>query len=681
MGCNNSKSDDIKYHELYDKETLKDASGPFVNAVSPDYENWVKEIGNKSWVDYLNTTIKKFENKNAFGYRKHKNSATEFEETHSYLTYKQVSDWAYNFAKNIKDLGLVEKKNYDFEGEFSFLGIFARNCADWFIADLGCQRDSVTTVTFYNTLGEKAFDHIFEQTECKTICVSNDSLDNLIKYHKQYNFKSLQNVIIFDLTLFADETMFQKVKDAGLTPYSLSDLIKDKGSKAELVISQPETIFTVCYTSGTTSLPKGVKLSQNNFLSGSYAIPDCHATIDEHTVHISYLPLAHVLERVCIHLVASRAGLTCFIASGDVRRFLSDDIALTKPTILVAVPKVLTMFVQKITGEFAKLTGLKKSLADRAYRVKIENFKSTGTLTHSFYDKFIFAKIRNKFGGRVKAFITGSAPLPNDIGTDIKIFFSAPIIEAYGMTEIAGALTVTSVHDTKNGNAGAILRTCQLKLADKKEFNYHSKTELDGEPSPTGEICCRGLSIFKGYFLDKKNTEETFDEDGWLKTGDVGRILPGNKGIRIIDRVKEIFKLSQGEYIAPSKLENVYAKCKYILQICIYGNSYHSFVIALINANKQEVERFLVEKEKMKPGEDVKKFYDDKDLHAEIKKEFDELAKANKLNSLEKPQKFIITQTDFTIDNELLTPTMKLVRKKIEKFFEKEIDSIYEQSK
>lgn len=319
-------------------------------------------------------------------------------------------------------------------------------------------------------------------------------------------------------------------------------------------------------------------------------------------------------------------------------------------------------------------------MLDRAYAAKKANFESTGTLSHGLYDKLVFSKVRAKFGGRIKFFITGSAPLPMEVANDMKIFFSAPIIEAYGMTEMSGALTVTDFFDTENGMAGGVIRTLQMKLLDRKEMNYHSKTELDGNISPTGEICCRGLNVFKGYFLDEEKTREAFDKDGWLKSGDVGRIVPHNKGLKIIDRVKELFKLSQGEYIAPSKLENAYVKNKFIMQICIYGNSYQSYLIAIICPNRVEVKKFLQESGKIKENEDnVEDFYEDKDLHAEIKKTFDQLAKSNNFNSLEKPMKYLLGKTDFTVQNEMITPTMKLCRNKIENFYKAELDKLYSQ--
>lgn len=675
MGCGNDKPM-IKYNNYAGEEyQVKNGSGPFVIGTYDEYLKNREKYKNETMIENLNNTFKKYANENCFAYRKSLNE-NDFEEKYTYLTYGQVSQYADNLARNLKDLGLVAKRTYDFEGDHKIIGIFSRNCSEWMITDVACQRDSTSSVTFYNTLGDKSFDHIFEQTNVSTVCVSNDGIKNLIKYYKEFNFQSLKNVILYDLTLYTDEKMFKQLEETGLKIYSFKSLIEDKNSKTELVISKPETLLTLCYTSGTTSLPKGVKITQNMMFCDSDSIEDSGLFLCKNDTHLSYLPLAHIMERLVILTMMYKGGLSCFIASGDVKKYLATDISFSRPTVLITVPRVLTLFHQVITGEFAKLTGCKKTMVDRAMKAKTANYLESGQLSHSLYDSLVFSKIRNKFGGRVRCFITGSAPLPADVARDMKIFFSCPILEGYGMTETCGASTVSHMLDPFNLGHG-VIRNCEIKLADRLEMKYHSKTELDGELSPTGEICVRGLTITKGYFLEKEKTLELFDEDGWLRTGDVGRILPGNKALKIIDRVKEIFKLSQGEYIAPSKLESVYVKNNLTLQLCIYGDSFKSSLICIICPNKVTVAKFLIEKGIMKENDDVTEYYSRKELQDEFKSIFDALAKEANFNPLERPSKFIFSKTDFSVDNELITPTMKLCRNKIAEFFKEEINAAY----
>lgn len=676
MGCDHASSFNGVYNVQTGDSTVVDGSGFYRNYNYSDYGSIVEKFKNKTWAEEINKSFEKNKEHKCFGYRK-PIDASMYETTHTYLTYDEVSKYADLLASNIHTLELATLKNYDYEGELSCVGIFARNCSEWYITDLACQRSCLTSVVFYATLGDKAFEHIFKQTQTTTLFVSADSADNFINYYNEFKFTSLKNVVLFDFTLYSDDTIVTKLKATGLNILSFSDLIQDKGKKVEFKSPTPETIMTLCYTSGTTNLPKGVKLSQNNFFAGQFSLVETELVVNTDTVHLSYLPLAHIMERLIIHTMAGNGALICFIATGDVKKYLSEDIALTRPTILAAVPRVLTLFHQSITSALNATTGCSKSLVEKAIEVKKSNFQKNSELKHSLYDSLVFKKVREKFGGRVNSFVTGSAPLSKEVADDIKIFFSAPIVEAYGMTEITGALVVSNKCDFTNDSAGGVLRVNEFKLANRRELNYHSETLLDGELSPTGEVCCRGLNVFSGYFLDKEKTSEAFDSDGWLKTGDVGRILPNGKGLKIIDRVKEIFKLSQGEYIAPSKLENSYIKSKYVAQLCIYGDSFKNFLVAIIVPNKVEITKFLKEKGLLEEGQEVEAHYSNKDLHEAIKADFDSIAKINNYNSLEKPQKFIISRAEFTVQNELVTPTMKLVRNKIEAFFKKEINEAY----
>lgn len=174
------------------------------------------------------------------------------------------------------------------------------------------------------------------------------------------------------------------------------------------------------------------------------------------------------------------------------------------------------------------------------------------TYTHSVYDTLVFNKMRALIGGRVKGMVTGSAPISPEVLNFLKICFCAPIHEGYGQTESSAASSLTSAFDPVAGHVGGPLSCIRIRLKDIPEMNYFSTDE-----NPRGEICYQGNSIFKGYYKNDEKTKEALSEDGWLASGDVGMVLP-NGSMKIIDRAKNIFKLSQGEYIAPEKLENVY---------------------------------------------------------------------------------------------------------------------------
>jgi long-chain acyl-CoA synthetase len=449
----------------------------------------------------------------------------------------------------------------------------------------------------------------------------------------------------------------------------------------ELNRAKSDSIYTICYTSGTTGLPKGAKIRQRNMIAEMCGIENSGYYYNRE-VTLFYLPLAHIMERInCLHSLLKGSCLGCI--SGDVKSSLLGDLQFLKPTIFVTVPRVLNLFKDLILQKVNELpNGFKKSMVLRAIQTKRENYKKNKSIKHTIFDTFILKKIRESLGGRVKGFAVGSAPLNKDTTDDMKVLFSVPIIEAYGMTECCGGIVSGHMTDLDNDSCGGCIWSGRFKLEDVPEMGYHSKTELNGKHSPTGEICIYGPLVFAGYFKNDKATKEAIDEEGWLHTGDIGRIMPDTLGLKIIDRKKEIFKLSQGEYIAPTKLEAIYSKSKFINQICIYGDSLHDFIIAVIGPNREAFEAWQTASSKaietkIKTTEEHE-FVEQNELENVLRNDLLLLAKENNLNGLERVNKIIISKTDFTIDNGCLTPTLKLVRRNIVAMVKDKIDEIYE---
>jgi long-chain acyl-CoA synthetase len=232
---------------------------------------------------------------------------------------------------------------------------------------------------------------------------------------------------------------------------------------------------------------------------------------------------------------------------------LLEDVQALKPTIFMAVPRLLNKIYAKINAGVQATGGLKESLFRSAMEKKLVNLRTNCVYTHGVYDKIVFKKIRAIIGGNVRTLITGSAPVSKDILDFLKCAFSAPIREGYGQTEVCGAATVTKGDDPVSGHVGGPIGCIKIRLRDVPEMGYTAKDI----PNPRGEVQFYGPSLFKGYYKDPERTREAFDEDGWLCSGDVGEVFEDGT-IKIVDRAKNIFKLSQGEYIAPEKLENIY---------------------------------------------------------------------------------------------------------------------------
>lgn len=224
----------------------------------------------------------------------------------------------------------------------------------------------------------------------------------------------------------------------------------------------------------------------------------------------------------------------------------------------------------------SKATGLKKILVNAAINSKTAKLRAGGGPKHAIYDKLVFKKMKAILGGNVRLMVTGSAPIAGDVLEFLKIAFCCELVEGYGMTETCAGSVCTKEGDPMSGIVGGPVQNVKIRLRDLPEMGY-----LSTNNPPKGEVCFWGTSIMKGYFKNPEKTAEAVSEDGWLYSGDVGMVLP-NGAIKIVDRAKNIFKLSQGEYIAPEKLENVYVQSNYVAQVWMYGDSLRDFVVGFI---------------------------------------------------------------------------------------------------
>ena len=314
---------------------------------------------------------------------------------------------------------------------------------------------------------------------------------------------------------------------------------------------------------------------------------------------------------------------------------------------------------------------------------KIKDYEETGALNNCFWDILIFKEIRNVLGGRMRFMLVGGAPVDQYLLKFLKCALSCEIVEGYGQTEDCAGILLTRTYDRVGGHLGGPGYSAELKLIDVPDLNYYS-TDVDpttGNLRPRGELCVRGPILFTGYLSDPQKTKEALDKDGFLHTGDVAMIIPehGN-AMKIIDRVKNIFKLQQGEYVAPEKIENIYSGCKYVFQMFIYGDSLKNYLVAILVPEASDVIEFL----KKKGIRDVNKenyqnYYDDEDLIKDILTVFDKFGRENDLKGFELPKKVYLSKEIFSIENQILTPTMKIRRHMAKEIFQDEIKKLYDE--
>jgi len=283
----------------------------------------------------------------------------------------------------------------------------------------------------------------------------------------------------------------------------------------------------------------------------------------------------------------------------------------------------------------------------------------------------VFGTVKARLGGRVKGIITGSAPISPEVLDFLRIAFVCEVHEAYGQTESCAGSSLTLTGDYESGNVGVPFPCNEIKLVDIPEMNY---TSLD-KPYPRGEICFRGHNIFLGYYNNPEKTAEALDKDGWLHSGDIG--LWDEKGrLKIIDRKKNIFKLAQGEYIAPEKIENVYQKSKYVAQAFVYGDSLKSFLVAVIVPDEEVLGPWV--QANGGAGSNLAEWIQDPKVKEIILADMIKVGKELGLKSFEQVKDIFLTATVFSVENNLLTPTFKLKRPQAKEFFLTEINQIIE---
>jgi len=598
--------------------------------------------------DIFSISAKKYPDNKCLGWR-------VGEEPYRWLTYKESFERAQNFGAGLVHLGFTPHKD--------MLGIYSINRVEWVLTEEGCNAYSFCIVPLYDTLGPEACAFIINQTELAVIVCSSDKVKGLL--NAAHSIRSLKTIIYFD-NLGDDLKELALSKNIQLFPF---EYVEASG-KENLIEPQPpapEELSTICYTSGTTGDPKGVTITHANIvadmsggiLNGINAFPT--------DIHISYLPLAHVLERLLVTGMINGGGAIGFFR-GDVRK-LFDDILELKPTIFGSVPRLFNRLYDKVMAAVNESGQVQQLLFQNAYEAKRAAL-ADGYITHSAWDPLVFNSIRSRLGGNVRIMITGSAPISEKIIEFLRICFSTPVVEGYGQTETSSAATTTLPSDTDSGHVGVPIASIEIKLVDVPDMNYFS-TDL---PYPRGEICFRGPCVAIGYYKNKEKTDETWDQYGWLHSGDIGTIdAAGN--IHIIDRRKNIFKLAQGEYIAPEKIENIYVQSKYILQCWVYGDSLKSQCIAIIVPDHDTVKVWA--QEKGLPPDDLQALCNSPELVKTILEDMEVKGKQGGLKGFEVVKTIHLVPVPFSVEDDLLTPTFKIKRQQARQRFQKEIEEMY----
>lgn len=535
----------------------------------------------------------------------------ENKQWHSY-TYGELLNKVETLVDNLVNLGIKKGEH---------VAILCENRPEWLLCDLAINKLGAVSIPIHITANHRMVEFILKHSESNFLFISESCYKKYITFLTQFN---LVKIIVIGVRAEGNST--------GLT-IPFKELLK----KSEEAFHLPSAnvsendLASIIYTSGTTGEPKGVMLTNKNFLAN---IDSIRKTIDIYSddKFLSFLPISHIFERTAGSYTPILSGAS--IAYAESIKTLASNIKEVKPTILICVPKIFEVFQEKIIEGIER----KHPIIRKYFYRYLENKEDT--LTRWLVDKMIYKKIRHIFGGRLRLAASGGA----SIHERILHFFNGIgicLIEGYGMTETSPVISVNLPEYAKIGSVGKPIKGAFVRIASDNE------------------ICVKGENVTSGYWKNDEATHALFDEEGWLKTGDLGQ-MDSDNFLTIIGRKKELIVTTSGKNIAPTAIENLLNMSPFIFQSFVAGHG-KDYIVALIVPDEEAIKNHFDE-EKV-------------DVYALIKKE---IGKVNsELMIHEKIVKFYILQQPFTIEADELTPTLKVRRNIIEEKYKKEIDSMY----
>lgn len=520
------------------------------------------------------------------------------------------------------------------------VGIMSYNRIEWVVVQHACYAYGFVPTPIYDTFGLDNIRYIINHAEIHYIFIVSTKLPQLMKSLTMDTV--LTDIIVFD----AEEEPFEPAKYTHPTiRFHRFQSILDFSERFPQRPPTPDTPASLMYTSGTTGVPKGCLITHANYLATASCYYSFVYPFQQSDSMLSYLPLAHVYESV-LHVVATKClGLVVFY-SGSIPR-LVEEIRLFKPTVFVGVTRVFERVLEGIQGQIAQKSFLTRTVFNTAFSIKSFITQKFRVQHVPLLDK-VFDQVAAALGGRVRMLICGGSALSAEAQNFLRIACNVAFIQGYGLTESTAGTTVQKWTDVMNGNVGVLLQCSEAKLRDLTDQGYLAK-------DLSGELLIRGQSIFAGYYNDEEATKEVFD-NGWFKTGDIFHLNETGQ-FTMIGRAKELIKLSQGEYISLNKLTTVYQSCKYINQIFIYGSMTSRFLVAIVVIDNSQ------------PGFESL-------TPQEIIRLLDEKAKEANLAGFEKIKAVHLTTSQFTTENGMMTPSMKLCRPMIQRTYQKELDQL-----
>jgi len=552
------------------------------------------------------------------------------------------------FQEKVKYFGLGLYKLGVKQGDE--VSIHSENRTEWLITDQAILSIGAVNVPIYTTQPGNQIKYILENSEAKIHIISNDEIfaetKPIIK-----DVKSVKRIISFEKSKHSKVKHFDDIIELGK---QMDDEIPGIFNQLKLEL-KPDNIATLIYTSGTTGTPKGVMLTHNNISHNVRAsierMPFEDRELKGRNV-LSYLPLSHVFERLMSYMYICMGARIYFIE--DIEE-IREDFKTVKPWFMATVPRLMEKIQTAVKVRGQKLSGIQKSLYYWAVH-RTENFepdnppKGIDTIPQKIAEKLVYSKIRELFGGELRAIVSGGAALSPEVFRFINAI-GIFIGQGYGLSETSPVVSVQERGNMKAGASGRALSDVEVKIADD------------------GEVLVKGPNVMKGYYKMEKKSKDAFTDDGWFKTGDIGK-MDDEENLYITDRKKSVFKLSTGKYVAPQNVENQILNSGFIDQMVVLGYQ-QKFCSALIVPAFDNVKKRL-KRDGYTPNEP---FSEDEKVRSLINKEVDKFNK--QLAPWEQVKKFELLDRALSMENDELTPTMKVKRSVIKENYADLIEKMY----
>ncbi|KAI3525382.1 hypothetical protein L1887_04141 [Cichorium endivia] len=551
-------------------------------------------------------------------------------------------------------------------------GIYGTNSPEWIISMEACNSNGITYVPLYDTLGANAVEYIINHAEISLVFVQETKLPAILSCVPNCS-SNLKTIVSFGNV---SESQKKESMEQGVDCFSWEEFTSMGRLDDELPAKHKTDICTIMYTSGTTGEPKGVILSNAAFMAEVLSVHQLLVETDkpatEEDTYFSFLPLAHIFDQImetfCIY-----CGSSIGFWQGDIR-YLIEDLLVLKPTIFCGVPRVYDRIYTGIMAKISTGGAVRKALFDFAYYYKLRNLEKGIQQDKSapLLDKLVFDKIKQGFGGRVRLMLSGAAPLPKHVEEFLRVTCCTVLSQGYGLTESCGGCftSIANVH-SMIGTVGVPMTTIEARLESVPEMGYDALA-----PVPRGEICLRGNTLFSGYHKREDLTDSVL-VDGWFHTGDIGE-WQADGAMKIIDRKKNIFKLSQGEYVAVENVESTYSRCPLVTSIWVYGNSFESFLVAVVVPDRILIEEWA---ERNNESGDFMSLCKNSNVRKYVLDELNSEAQKNKLRGFEMLKAVHLEPIPFDFERELITPTFKLKRQQLLKYYKDCIDQLYSEAK